>query len=431
MDAADGCGRKKKCREPQADLGGGERCEFFPGDDADIVIEAADRFDLPIGGLGDFFDPVAADGAGCRMPPDELGADIDVRFIDLAGRREAAQDRATPFDEEVGHLARAEFFEEIIDHADPVIGVTAEDFGPGGDQRHERFRRGRLGDDDQKWGIVERSHEVAVDGRDTFAGEDDPQRRPAKHSRVKVVNVQLLRVGLRLIDILGEPGGERRVIGQRGAAADEDCVDFGAGAVDFVAGELAADPLAVAGDGRDAAIERHRPFGDDPRATSGDAFQVGCQEMLGGIGFDPDIDADAGLFQFAQAPAGDVGEGVTDGDDDAGQAGFDQRTGAGGGLTGVAAGFERHVGGSAAGEFAIGELLERIDLGMRPAEAAMATLGQEFAVANQDAPDHRVRLDRPAAPEGQPQRHRHPVCIGMGRVHTIGPFERMVRKCFW
>ncbi len=105
---------------------------------------------------------------------------------------------------------------------------------------------------------------------------------------------------------------------------------------------------------------------------------------MGRIGFDPDIDADAGLLQFAQAPAGDVREGVTDGDDDAGQAGFDQRTGARGGLTGVAAGFERHVGGGAAGELAIGELLERIDLGMRPAEAAMVTLGQEFAVANQE-----------------------------------------------
>ena len=85
---------------------------------------------------------------------------------------------------------------------------------------------------------------------------------------------------------------------------------------------------------------------------------------------------DAGRAQGVGA-AGGLGVRVADGVEDAGDAGLDERLGAGAGAAGVVAGFEGDVRGAAAGPLACG--FEGVDLGVRAAGPLVEALADDRA----------------------------------------------------
>src|SRR5439155_12270630 len=76
----------------------------------------------------------------------------------------------------------------------------------------------------------------------------------------------------------GRPRRQQRVVGDHGAAADEDRIHPPAELVDAAARFLTADPLRVATAGGKLAVEAHRPLEVDPRSAGAKEFQVGGVE---------------------------------------------------------------------------------------------------------------------------------------------------------
>jgi hypothetical protein len=172
--------------------------------------------------------------------------------------------------------------------------------------------------------------------------------------------------------------------------------------VDDLARFRAGNPAAFAGPSGDFPVERHGPFGDDPRPARLDEFSIGCVEPPGLSFQQSDLDGDAGRSKFGDAAALDRRERVRLGHDHAAYAATDHRLRAGGRFALVATRFEgdveRGACRSAAGDF------EGLDFGVRAAEPSMKPLADDFGPLGHDAADHWVRLDESLAACGQFQR---------------------------
>ncbi len=166
----------------------------------------------------------------------------------------------------------------------------------------------------------------------------------------------------------GQAAGEHRVVGQGGAAADQDGVVAQAQPMALGPCRGAGDPLAVAGGGGDPAVgtggelERHlRPACAHPREEAGvEPARLGLQAA--------DLDRDAGGAQPGDALAVDARVGVDRGHHRAGDAGGEHEVGAGRGAAVMGAGLEGDVGGAAAGGLAGAP--DRLALGMRAGRRA-------------------------------------------------------------
>ena len=226
------------------------------------------------------------------------------------------------------------------------------------------------------------------------------------------------------------PGGQLRVVGERGADADDDRVDCGAPAVRELAALLAADPLRVAGARRDLAVERHRRLEQHPRAPDARVLAERLVEQPRGgrelaVG---DDDLDALVAQDPQAAAGGLLGRVVGGDDDAPDAGLDDRVGARRRLALVAARLERDVERRA---FEVGHPagLDRVDLGVRAAVDLVPALAEHLAVARDHGADDRVRLDRPEPPAGELDRTREMQPVGVGAAGHVSSQDNPGTGC--
>ena len=190
-----------------------------------------------------------------------------------------------------------------------------------------RWAEARLGraDHDQRR-LVDRADQGGVEGQPRVGVEDDP----GGLSRGPV-----------------EPGGEQRVVGERGADADRDGVALGAPAVDQLAALDARDPAGVAGGRGDAAVERHRRLVGHQRAAGASALAEGLVEQAsrGGLGTAGQLDRHPAVAEHAGPAAGGLLGRVLGRVDDAGDAGLEDRLGAGRLAAGVGAGLERDVDG--------------------------------------------------------------------------------------
>ena len=143
--------------------------------------------------------------------------------------------------------------------------------------------------------------------------------------------------------------GEGRVVGEDGADARHGGVMLAAEGVAGAAGGRAGDPLALAGAGGDAAVERCGKLEGDHRAAKPEARKEALLEGLG-LGLqEADGDVDASGAKAGGPGAIDPGVGIGAGDDDAGDTRRYQSVGAGRGAAVMAAGFEGDVGGAALG----------------------------------------------------------------------------------
>ena len=191
---------------------------------------------------------------------------------------------------------------------------------------------------------------ASVCSRERGARDDDGQRRARarratswESSGSRPSESNTTRRGWRATPV--DARGELRVVGQRGADPDDDGVALGAPVVRAQPRGLARDPLRVAGAGRDLAVERHRRLEQHVRAARARVLaerlveQPRAHRRLA-VG---DHDLDALVAQDAEPAAGRLLRRVVGGDDDARDAGLDDRVGARRRLPVVAARLQRDV----------------------------------------------------------------------------------------
>jgi hypothetical protein len=169
-----------------------------------------------------------------------------------------------------------------------------------------------------------------------------------------------------------------------------------------MAGEVVADPLAVAGVCGCFAIEGLRPLDDNPGQAGASAFDVRLGELLGFVGADADLNLDACIAQHGDAFAGHGFEGIEGADHHALDARVDDGFGTGGLLAVVGAGFKCDVDRGVCGVDAfIQAIFEGLGLGVEVAEPCVVATGDDLAVTDDHRADHWVWLDVALALAGQ------------------------------
>ena len=165
------------------------------------------------------------------------------------------------------------------------------------------------------------------------------------------------------------------------------------------AAALARDPLRVAALGGDLAVEAHRGLEDDERAAGARvlAERLVLQPRAGGELAAGDVDLHALVAQDAEAAPGGLRARVVAADDDARDAGLEDRLGARRRVPVVAARLERDVQRRAV-QVRVAARGDRVDLGVRAAVVVVPALAEHRAVARDDGPDERVGAHATAAP---------------------------------
>ena len=123
--------------------------------------------------------------------------------------------------------------------------------------------------------------------------------------------------------------GERRVVGAHGAGADDDRVALGPQPVGVAPRGVAGDPLARAVGRRGAAVEGGRELEHDVGPAGAAVLQVRRELCTHLVRAHADGDVDPRGTQPSDALSPHVRVGVLDADDDPGDAGSDDRVGAG------------------------------------------------------------------------------------------------------
>ncbi len=187
--------------------------------------------------------------------------------------------------------------------------------------------------------------------------------------------------------------------------------------------------LRVARARGDLAVERHRRLEQHPRAPDARVLakrlveQPRARRQLA-VG---DDDLDALVAQDAQAaPRGLLGR-VVGGDDDAADACREDRVGARRRLALVTARLQRHVQ-RRVGQILHAACLDRVDLGVRGAEAFVPALADHLLAARDDRADDRVGLDRARAVARELDRAREVRHVGVDAdrhaCHQDNPAQR-------
>jgi len=173
--------------------------------------------------------------------------------------------------------------------------------------------------------------------------------------------------------------------------------------------------IADAGPGGGPAVEGHGPLGQHPGTAGLEQFQVRGIDPPGLALQEAHCDLDPGGRQFAEPLAGNLGESVVPGHHDAADPGRNDGLGTRGRLAVVAARLQRDQHGRPGGP-GTGQL-QRLDLRMGLAEAAVPPFADDLRPLDDDASDHRVGLDVPLPEDGQLQRPPHVPKVEFGLVH--------------
>ena len=163
------------------------------------------------------------------------------------------------------------------------------------------------------------------------------------------------------------------------------------------------------------AIETGRHLEPDPWSTTPYAADEAGVEHFRRVAHQPDIGRNAGFLQALQAAACHAGEGIFHGRNDSGNAGIDQRFRTGRCLAVMGAGFQRHVSGRAAST--VTGFFEGVNFRMRFTGLLVPPFANDFAIAHDDAADHRVRVGAVSTSCRELQR--------TGHVRTVGRAEHL------
>lgn len=172
------------------------------------------------------------------------------------------------------------------------------------------------------------------------------------------------------------PGGQQRIIDRRRAAADDNGFNSAPQRVNQGPRRFAGDPAAVASTGGDLAVERHGPLGDDPRSAGRKQLQIGSVEPPRFRLADAGLDGDAGRSQLGDPAAIDLGKGIAQCENDAVDAGRDDRAGAGGRLAVMATRLQRGIKSRAPRPWPGN--CQGLNLGVRSAEAAVPAFADDL-----------------------------------------------------
>ncbi len=213
----------------------------------------------------------------------------------------------------------------------------------------------------------------------------------------------------------GRPRRQQRVVQFRRPPPDQNRIHAASQLMDATARGFAGDPLAAAGPGRELAVQRHGPLGENPRASAVNQLQVGGVQLPRFLLQQPPFHLDAGLLQFRDAASSHLGKRVLVRHHDPAHGGPDQGSGAGRRLAVMAARFERHVQRRAGGGGARGG--EGFDFGVRTAEPRVPAFANDPLALGDHTADQRIRLDGALAAEGQFQGAGHTAAIPIDRGH--------------
>ncbi len=249
--------------------------------------------------------------------------------------------------------------------------------------------------------------ELAIERHAKGGVEDDAQERAAAAQTAAV----------------GHPG----IVGENSVDADHGGVCGPAQGLDGGAGDFAGDPVGrvrdlLRGRRRDARVESHGDFHEHEGAVmlnpASEAFVEAASFGLA----EADGDLDARGAQSFKTVAGDGGVGIDGGGDDASEAGFDERIGAGRRAAGDVAGLECDVGGATVDTIACVRcgLAQSDDFSVIEEIVLVPALANDLAGAvENDAADGGVgRRDADAAAR-ELEGAAHPERILLGNSHII------------
>src|SRR5215218_3600060 len=270
-----------------------------PGGDQHVVGDpAALERECP-GGLGDALDALALERVARGGAADHDRRDEQADLVHLAGVQEGARQVRAALEQDRGHAGGAELYERVLDAGRLVLAGGDDHVGARGLEPVGGAARGGARDDDRQRQLGGALDQRGVQRQAGLGVEDDPARL--------VVHVL-------------DPGGQLRVVGERGADAARDGVALGPPAVRDAPRVVAGDPLRVARAGRDLAVERHRGLEQDPGDARAGVLAEGLVEQprAGGQLALGDHDLDALVAQDPEPAAGGLLRRVVGADDDAG-----------------------------------------------------------------------------------------------------------------
>ena len=299
--------------------------------------------------------PERTDG-GQAVGADECRGGKPGELVDEAGLKEGRGDGGTALDENAGQAGAAEGRQGVWKCG------RRDEADAGGDEGGAAVLVGGRVVDRPDWVVARGADHPAVERQAELPVENDPDQR----------------AGPGAVETAGQIG----IVGQGGADANEDGVVFGTQAVGLAAGRLAGDPAAFARRGGDAAVEGGGKLERDQRAALLEASDEAGDQGGGLAGEEAGLDGQAGRAEAGKAASVDARVGIADGRDDTGDAGVDQRVGAGRGDADVRAGFEGDVGGPATG--AVAGLGQGLGLGMGTAAGSGGAAADHMAVCRDD-----------------------------------------------
>jgi len=185
---------------------------------------------------------------------------------------------------------------------------------------------------------------------------------------------------------------------------------LGTQAVGEFQGSGRADPLGVPQGGSDAPVQRLGVFDRNKRQlrfheVKEDFIEPAAFSLQHATG-----DFDSRVFQAGDAPAGNQRIGVGGGDHDAPDFVADDEVGAGGCLTGMAAGLQRHIK-RRSGNFFL-RVRNRVDFRVIFAAALMIPPADDFAVFDDHGAHHRIGACIAPSFCGQRERQLHVLFVG-------------------
>ena len=278
-------------------------------------------------------------------------------------------------DEQGLHVERPELCQSGSNACRLVLTAHGDGCYPGGLERLHTPPWGRARADHDHRRLVDRARELAVEREPRLGVEDHP--------------AGLARDGL-------DPGGEQRIVGQRGADPDRHGVDLRAPAVRTGAAVLARDPARVARAGGDLAVERHRGLQGHERLSGPGVLAERLIDEPRPVGHRAvqHVHGDSLVAQDAEPPAAGLRRRIVGGDDHPRDPRRDDRLRARRRVARVAARLERDVQGGSLG--ALVARLERSALGVGLADRSVESLADHPVVLHDHRADKRVRAG-PAA----------------------------------
>ena len=206
-----------------------------------------------------------------------------------------------------------------------------------------------------------------------------------------------------------QAAGQKRIIRQHGADADQDGVALRAQQMHARLRRLARDRDRLVAGGADLVVGGDRELQDHMGALVADAAEMPGVIVGGFRGAEADIDRDPGGAKFGVALPGHFRIGVLDRRHHARNAGRNHRIDAGRRFAEMRTGLQRHIERGAARGLAGPS--QRLGLGMRPAAGLGPATADDDAVLDDDRADGRVRPGAPQPAPAERQRKLHEALV--------------------